>query len=197
MGCRSCPQACIVIPSILSGGKSWRGVMAATPVSLQHHFADLIDPRSERSCRTNCSTSSASPSVPSSREPRPGRPSRRMGTPSGTGWPSSSACPMASPRMIPSDASSACWIPRRSSAASPTRSRPWRRAAWGTDGSSRSTARRYAGADAAGWGWRRCTGQRLGRANHVSLGQVAVDDKSNEITAIPRLLELLDLSGAW
>jgi predicted transposase YbfD/YdcC len=33
-------------------------------------------------------------------------------------------------------------------------------------------------------------------ANHVSLGQVAVDDQSNEITAIPRLLELLDLSGA-
>jgi predicted transposase YbfD/YdcC len=33
-------------------------------------------------------------------------------------------------------------------------------------------------------------------ANHVSLGQVAVEDKSNEITAIPRLLELLDLSGA-
>src|SRR3954452_21445208 len=33
-------------------------------------------------------------------------------------------------------------------------------------------------------------------ANQVSLGQVAVDEKSNEITAIPRLLELLDLSGA-
>src|SRR4051812_36394627 len=33
-------------------------------------------------------------------------------------------------------------------------------------------------------------------ANHVSLGQVAVEDKSNEITAIPRLLELLDLEGA-
>jgi predicted transposase YbfD/YdcC len=33
-------------------------------------------------------------------------------------------------------------------------------------------------------------------ANHVSLGQVAVDEKSNEITAIPRLLEWLDLSGA-
>jgi predicted transposase YbfD/YdcC len=32
--------------------------------------------------------------------------------------------------------------------------------------------------------------------NHVSLGQVAVDDKSNEITAIPRLLRLLDLAGA-
>jgi predicted transposase YbfD/YdcC len=33
-------------------------------------------------------------------------------------------------------------------------------------------------------------------AGHVSLGQVAVGDKSDEITAIPRLLELLDLSGA-
>jgi predicted transposase YbfD/YdcC len=33
-------------------------------------------------------------------------------------------------------------------------------------------------------------------ANHVTLGQVAVADKSNEITAIPRLLEILDVSGA-
>ena len=32
-------------------------------------------------------------------------------------------------------------------------------------------------------------------ANHVSLGQVVVDQKSNEITAIPSLLELLDISG--
>lgn len=31
---------------------------------------------------------------------------------------------------------------------------------------------------------------------HVVLGQVAVDAKSNEITAIPKLLELLDVSGA-
>jgi predicted transposase YbfD/YdcC len=31
---------------------------------------------------------------------------------------------------------------------------------------------------------------------HLSLGQVAVDEKSNEITAIPRLLELLDLKDA-
>ncbi len=30
----------------------------------------------------------------------------------------------------------------------------------------------------------------------LSLGQVAVDDKSNEITAVPKLLELLELSGA-
>ena len=32
-------------------------------------------------------------------------------------------------------------------------------------------------------------------ANHVVLGQVAVDDKSNEITAIPALLEVLAISG--
>ena len=31
--------------------------------------------------------------------------------------------------------------------------------------------------------------------NHISLGQVVVDEKSNEITAIPKLLEILELSG--
>jgi predicted transposase YbfD/YdcC len=33
-------------------------------------------------------------------------------------------------------------------------------------------------------------------ANHISLGQVAVDAKSNEITAIPKLLELLEIAGS-
>jgi len=33
-------------------------------------------------------------------------------------------------------------------------------------------------------------------ANHISLGQVVVDAKSNEITAIPKLLQMLALSGA-
>jgi predicted transposase YbfD/YdcC len=33
-------------------------------------------------------------------------------------------------------------------------------------------------------------------ANHLLLGQVAVDGKSNEITAIPRLLKMLSISGA-
>lgn len=33
-------------------------------------------------------------------------------------------------------------------------------------------------------------------ANHIGLGQVVVDEKSNEITAIPKLLELIDISGA-
>ena len=32
-------------------------------------------------------------------------------------------------------------------------------------------------------------------ANHISLGQVIVDEKSNEITAIPKLLEILEVSG--
>ena len=33
-------------------------------------------------------------------------------------------------------------------------------------------------------------------ANRLVLGQVKVDDKSNEITAIPKLLEMLELAGA-
>ena len=33
-------------------------------------------------------------------------------------------------------------------------------------------------------------------ANHISLGQVVVDAKSNEITAIPQLLQLLEISGS-
>ena len=33
------------------------------------------------------------------------------------------------------------------------------------------------------------------KANRVVLGQVKVDDKSNEITAIPKLLEMLEISG--
>jgi predicted transposase YbfD/YdcC len=34
------------------------------------------------------------------------------------------------------------------------------------------------------------------RDNHLAVGQLAVADKSNEITAIPQLLELLDVAGA-
>src|SRR4051812_24686279 len=33
-------------------------------------------------------------------------------------------------------------------------------------------------------------------ANHLLLGQVAVDEKSNEITAIPKLLKMLSITGA-
>jgi len=31
---------------------------------------------------------------------------------------------------------------------------------------------------------------------HISLGQVATEEKSNEITAIPELLDQIDISGA-
>ena len=41
-----------------------------------------------------------------------------------------------------------------------------------------------------------CMSQRLGHRASSDLGEVAVDAKSNEITAIPVLLELLDLNGA-
>ena len=50
--------------------------------------------------------------------------------------------------------------------------------------------------------WDRAAGRAVtlvsafAEANGVVLGQVAVDAKSNEITAIPKLLELLDLRGA-
>ncbi len=33
-------------------------------------------------------------------------------------------------------------------------------------------------------------------ANHISLGQVVTDQKSNEITTIPKLLELIEISGS-
>jgi predicted transposase YbfD/YdcC len=33
-------------------------------------------------------------------------------------------------------------------------------------------------------------------ANHISLGQVVVDEKSNEITAIPKLLKMLEIAGS-
>ncbi len=32
--------------------------------------------------------------------------------------------------------------------------------------------------------------------NHISLGQTVVEEKSNEITAIPKLLELIEVSGS-
>src|SRR5207247_10810116 len=54
----------------------------------------------------------------------------------------------------------------------------------------RSSARRTAGQSALH------VGSAWAVENHLTLGQVATDAKSNEITAIPELLELLDLHGA-
>ena len=39
-------------------------------------------------------------------------------------------------------------------------------------------------------------GLENGIPSHDTLGQVKVDDKSNEITAIPKLLSRLDIAGA-
>ena len=54
----------------------------------------------------------------------------------------------------------------------------------GPRGSSRASAARH------------CTWSAPGRSSITWLGQVAADAKSNEITAIPELLALLDLTGA-
>ena len=42
---------------------------------------------------------------------------------------------------------------------------------------------------------RRCTGVRLGLRAAAGAGQVATDAKSNEITAVPKLLKMLNLEG--
>ena len=34
------------------------------------------------------------------------------------------------------------------------------------------------------------------RENRITLGEIKTDEKSNEITAVPELLEMLDLKGA-
>ena len=116
----------------------------------------------------NCSTSSASPSVPSSRAPTPGRRSRPTATPSSTG----SSLPRL-PDGIPShdtfrrvfclldpeafQRSFSDWVAAHG--------RLRRRDA---DASSPSTARPHAAADAAGVGWRRCTWSAPGPAPTMS-----------------------------
>jgi predicted transposase YbfD/YdcC len=54
---------------------------------------------------------------------------------------------------------------------------------------------RHSGAAAAGLGPLHVV-SAWATEHHLSLGQVAVEEKSNEITAIPKLLELLELHGA-
>jgi predicted transposase YbfD/YdcC len=168
-----------------------------TPVSLQHHFADLIDPRGERSRRHElldiigiaiCAVISGAESwtaVEAYGRAKQDWLARFFRLPNSI--PSHDTIrrvfclldPLAFQRSFADwiAALAACGVGSR-------RTIP-------IDG---KTARRSG-----------CRGRGLAplhlvsawaSANHVSLGQVAVDDKSNEITAIPRLLELLDLSGA-
>jgi len=37
---------------------------------------------------------------------------------------------------------------------------------------------------------------QLGNENQITLGKIVVDEKSNEITAIPELLDMVDVEGA-
>jgi predicted transposase YbfD/YdcC len=172
--------------------------MATTPtVSLQHHFADLIDPRGERSRRhelldiigiTICAVISGAES-----------------------WTAIEAYGHAQHDWLRRWFDLPNGIPSHDT---------FRRVFCLLDPEAfqRSFADWIAAVAACGVGTRRTvpidgkTVRRSGRrgrglaplhlvsawagANHITLGQVAVDDKSNEITAIPRLLELLDLSGA-
>jgi predicted transposase YbfD/YdcC len=171
--------------------------MAATPVSLQHHFADWIDPRSERSCQHELLdiVGIALCAVISGAE----------------AWTAIEAYGHAKRDWLAQFFRLPNGIPSHDT---------FRRVFCLLDPEAfqRSFADWIAALAACGVGDRRLvpidgkTVRRSGRrglgltplhlvsawagANHVSLGQVAVDDKSNEITAIPRLLELLDLSGA-
>jgi predicted transposase YbfD/YdcC len=168
-----------------------------TPVSLHHHFADLIDPRAERSRRHElldiigialCAVISGADS-----------------------WTAIEAYGHAKRDWLARSFRLPNGIPSHDT---------FRRVfcLLGPEAFQRSFADWVAALAECGVGSRRAipidgkTVRRSGRrggglaplhlvsawagANHVSLGQVAVDDKSNEITAIPRLLALLDLSGA-
>jgi predicted transposase YbfD/YdcC len=167
------------------------------PVSLRHHFADLIDPRSERSRRHElldvvgiaiCAVISGAESwtaIEAYGQAKRDWLARYFGLPHGI--PSHDAFRRVFCLIDPESfqRSFAGWI-----AALAGRGVGSRRAI-PIDGKAARRSGRRGGGPAplhlvSAWAG----------ANHVTLGQVAVDDKSNEITAIPRLLELLDLSGA-
>jgi predicted transposase YbfD/YdcC len=169
----------------------------STPVSLQHHFAEVIDPRSERSRRQELLdiVGLAIGAVISGAE----------------SWAAVEASGHAKRDWLAQDFGLPNGIPSHDT---------FRRVFCLLDPEAfqRSFADWVAALADCGVGSRRTlpidgkTARRSGRrgcglaplhlvsawagANHVTLGQVAVEDKSNEITAIPRLLELLDLSGA-
>jgi predicted transposase YbfD/YdcC len=189
---------CIVMPSILSTWRSWRRVMATTtPVSLHHHFADLIDPRAERSRRHElldiigiaiCAVISGAESwtaVEASGHAKQNWLARFFHLPNGI--PSHETSRRIFCLLDPEafQQSFAGWIAALADCGvGSRRTIP-------IDGKTvRRSGRRGRGLAplhlVSAWA----------SANHVSSGQVAVDDKSNEITAIPRSLELLDLSGA-
>jgi predicted transposase YbfD/YdcC len=171
--------------------------MATTPVSLQQHFADLIDPRSERSrrhelldiigiaiCAVICGADSW-PAVAAYGRAKRAWLAQFFRLPNGI--PSHDTFRRVFCLLEPAafQQSFAAWIAALAECGVGSRR------TISIDGKTvRRSGRRGSGLAplhlVSAWA----------AANHVSLGQVAVDDKSNEITAIPRLLELLDLSGA-
>src|SRR3954465_11035172 len=174
------------------------GHMATIPaVSLQHHFADLIDPRGERSRLHElldvvgialCAVIAGAESWPAgeaSGHAKRDWPARHFRLTNGI--PSHDTFRRVFCLLDPEafQRGFADWV--AALADSGVGSRP----IIPIDG---KTARR-SGRRGAGLAPLHLVSAWAG-ANHVTLGQVAVDDKSNEITAIPRLLELLDLSGA-
>ena len=103
-------------------------------------------------------------------------------------------CPAAFRRMTPSSACSRASDPRAFSAVCLAWLRDGRRPGRASS-TSPSTARRCAARPARQLGALHLVSAWATEA-HLTLGQVAVDGKSNEITAIPQLLALLDLNGA-
>jgi predicted transposase YbfD/YdcC len=174
------------------------GGMATGPaIALQHHFADLIDPRCERSRRHElldvvgialCAVIAGAeswPAVEAYGHAKRDWLARHFRLPNGI--PSHDTFRRVFCLLDPEafQRSFADWIAALAEAGVGTRR---------TIPIDGKTARR-SGRRKSGLAPLHLVSAWAG-ASHVSLGQVAVDDKSNEITAIPRLLELLDLSGA-
>jgi predicted transposase YbfD/YdcC len=199
---RDCPLSSplrIVVPLVSRNRSFWKSVMVTppTPVSLAHHFATLDDPRMERSQRHNlidiigialCAVIAGAESWPAIE--RYGHAKRdwlekHFRLPGGI--PSHDTFRRVFCLLDPGafQRGFADWVAALADGGVGTRR------AIPIDG---KTARR-SGRRGAGLAPLHLVSAWAG-ANHVTLGQVAVDAKSNEITAIPKLLEVLDLKGA-
>ena len=99
---------------------------------------------------------------------------------------------MACPVTTRSAGFSACSIPKDSGRRF---SGSWRAFPDNAKGLWRSTARFCAARSTAPATSRRCRWSPPGAASSVVLAQIATDAKSNEITAVPKLLEMLTLKG--
>ena len=164
------------------------------PLSILHHFAALEDPRVDRTrqhhlldlvaialCGVICGANNWSAIV-------------LWGGPTIIGWRPSWSCPTLSPPTTPSAASSPC--------STPSNSPPALRGGWPPSvsvwDSNRwpSIARLSAVATTAAEGQAALHLLTPGWSRTAYVGRRAVDGKSNEITAIPALLQLLDVAGA-